>query len=271
MRRPMTMRRFLIICLLVWFGGHLVAFIHGVVRLAWMERPPAKEVIVLGAAASLIDVMDEFIEIYEREHPDQEVWTSYDGSSSLASAIEHGREIHVFASADEHTMERVVRAGRVAGEPRPMLTNRLAIAVAPDNPYAIRSLADLERDGLLVGLCAPEVPAGRYARQALAAAEVTVEPSTEMLNVRSLLRMVETGDLDAAIVYRTDARQAADRVTAIEIAPEYEQIARYPIALLQCDCDAREETPHVHGAEFVELVLSSRGREILQHHGFGLP
>jgi len=183
---------------------------------------------------------------------------NFAGSSALATQIGNGAPADVFASADETTLQRLVDAGLLE-RPVVFATNALAIAVAEGNPEGITGLGDLARDDLVVVLCDPAVPAGAYARRALASAGVVVEPASFELDVKAALAKVTSGDADAAIVYETDT---GSRVT-IPAAQNVE--ARYPVAVVR-------GTGHEDAARrFVAELLSRRGREVLERHGFGTP
>ena len=162
-------------------------------------------------------------------------------------------------------MKRVVDAGLVRGTPKPFASNRLAIAVTPGNPQKISGLADLARAGLIVVLAAEEVPAGRYAREALRRASVTVTPASLEVDVRSVLSKVALGEADAGIVYDSDITAAGTSVAKVEIPNEQNVMAAYPVAVLSRG--ARSET----AAAFVDFVCSDAGRAILARFGFGAP
>ena len=89
--------------------------------------------------------------------------------------IQSGAPVDVFASADEANMDKLVTGGQVTAKPVDFAENKLEIAVKPGNPPKVRTLADLATVGI-VSLCAPEVPCGKYADAALAAAGVTIPP-----------------------------------------------------------------------------------------------
>lgn len=180
---------------------------------------------------------------------------SFAGSSALVRQIEQGAPADVVATADERSMQALVSAGLVE-EPRVFARNRLAIAVEPGNPQRIEELADLARPDLVVVLCEPTVPAGAYAREALAKAGVTVRPRSLELDVKAALAKVTAGEADAAIVYASDTE---DRV---EIPGEHNVVAAYPIAVVA-------GSPRTESARrFVDAVLGRPGREALAGAGF---
>ena len=221
--------------------------------------------ITVFAAASLTDAFDEVGSAFEDANPGVSVEFNYGGSSDLRDQILGGAPADVFASANTSNMDAVAEGDGLDGEPETFVTNVLEIAVPPGNPGDIEGLDDFGDDSKLIGLCAEEVPCGEFGREALANAGVTPAPDTNEPDVRSLLEKVESGDLDAGIVYVTDVQAAGDAVEGIEIPEEDNVVAQYPIATL-----AESGSPDVAEA-FVEFVLSDDGQEILQSFGFGPP
>lgn len=217
------------------------------------------------AAASLTDAFGELGEAFEEANPDVTVELNFAGSSALATQIQEGAPADVFASADESNMQKLVDSGDVTAEPRVFVTNVLEIAVPPGNPAGVDGLDEFADPDLLIGLCAEEVPCGRFGRQALQNAGVTPAIDTNEPDVRSLLTKIEAGELDAGLVYRTDVRSADDAVEGIEIPSDHNVVATYPIAptAVVADAEAAEA--------FVAFVLSSDGQEILAAYGFGEP
>jgi molybdate transport system substrate-binding protein len=221
--------------------------------------------ITVFAAASLTDAFDQVGSAFEDANPGVSVDFSYDGSSSLRDQILAGAPADVFASANTSTMDAVADGDGLDGDPETFVTNELEIAVPAGNEAGVDGLDDFGDDSLLIGLCAEEVPCGEFGRQALANAGVTPAPDTNEPDVRSLLDKVESGDLDAGIVYVTDVQAAGDRVDGIEIPDDDNVVAEYPIATL-----AESGNPDVAQA-FVDFVLSGDGQEILGSYGFGPP
>ncbi len=220
--------------------------------------------ITVFAAASLTDAFEELGSAFEATNPEVRVELNFAASSALREQILAGAPADVFASADESNMAQVVEAG-AATEPSPFAANQLQIAVPANNPAGVTGLSDFADGDLLIGLCAEEVPCGRFGREALAAAGVTPAIDTNEPDVRSLLTKLRSGDLDAGIVYRTDVLAAGDAVEGIEIPAAQNVDARGSIAAL-----AAAANPGGAGA-FVAFVLSAEGREILASQGFGAP
>jgi molybdate transport system substrate-binding protein len=234
-------------------------------RAAAGSPADAPDELVVSAAASLTAAFQAVAAEFERAHSGVDVKLNFAGSPALVKQIEEGAPVDVFAAADEANMKRVVEAGKVAGAPRSFAGNRLAILVRKGNPERIASLADLARPGLVVALCAPLVPCGRYAREAFAKAGVAVPASSEELDVKAVVTKVSLGEADAGIVYETDVRAAAGSAQGVDIPEASNVVATYPIAVLA-------EAPHREAAEaFVAFVTGARGRAILEGFGFAAP
>ncbi len=225
----------------------------------------ADRTIVVFAAASLTGAFTEIGQRFEAEHPDTTVTFNFAGSSALATQLAEGAPADVFAAADEATMAKLAATGGVAGSPTVFATNELAIIVAPGNPKAVRSLADLARPGLLVVLAAPQVPAGTYTQQALGRAGVTLAPVSRENDVKAVAAKVVSGEADAGIVYRTDVEAAGGRAAGVAIPATFNVTARYPIAVTTHAPDPDD------AAAFVAIVAGPVGQDILARAGFGPP
>jgi molybdate transport system substrate-binding protein len=213
------------------------------------------------AAASLTEAFEQIGDDFEVERPDIDVEFSFAASSELAVQIQQGAPADVFASADKSTMKQVVDADDVAVEPRIFTRNRLAIAVEGGNPRRIRGLDDLDEPGLVVVLCAQQVPCGKLADKVLADAGVSITPASRAKSVKATLTLVELGEADAAIVYVTDV-EASGEVDGVEIPDDQNVVAPYPIALLT-------ESPNPDAArDFVQFVTSPDGQRTLRRFGF---
>jgi molybdate transport system substrate-binding protein len=213
------------------------------------------------AASSLAESFTELGRRFEEARPELTVAFNFAASSTLARQVAEGAPGDVLATADEVTMQRAVDAGAV-GSPTVFARNRLAVVARPGNPEAITGLADLARPGLVVVLCAVEVPCGRLAAEVLARAGVRVEPASVEENVKSVLAKVTLGEADAGVVYVTDVRAAGDRVAGVEIPDAQNVVADYPMAV------TTSATDRAAAEAWVDFVLGPAGREVLARHGF---
>ena len=233
---------------------------------AWLAFPAraADETATVFAAASLTESFTAISEAFTAKHPGEHAKFSFGASSALATQLEQGAPADVIATADEVTMKRLDDAGLV-DSPHTFAKNRLAIAVEPKNPKGVHGLADLAKPGLVVVLAAEQVPVGRYARQVLSAAKVTVTPVSLEPDVKAVLTKVQLGEADAGIVYATDVKAAQGKVAGVEIPEAQNALAVYPIAV------SKHAANPAAAKGFVGFVLSPEGRAILERFGFAAP
>jgi molybdate transport system substrate-binding protein len=217
------------------------------------------------AAASLTDVFTGLGRQLERDHPGLTVQFNYAGSSALATQLTQGAPADVFASADTDQMDVVTNHGIVSRAPVLFATNQLEIAVPPGNPAGVTGLADLADPARTIALCAPAVPCGAAAEKVFDAAGLTAAPDTLEEDVKATLTKVQLGEVDAALVYRTDVQAAGSSVEGIEFPEAADVVNGYPICTLT-------DAPNPAGAlAFVQLVTSDAGQQALTAAGFHLP
>lgn len=142
---------------------------------------PPKSVTVF-AASSLAAAFTEIASVFEETNPGSTVTFSFAASSELATQINNGAPVDVFASADSKNMDKLVDG--TVDPPVHFASNRLQIIVRAGNPKRIRRVADLAAPGLVYVTAAPEVPVGKYAAQILAAARVEVTPKSFEANAK---------------------------------------------------------------------------------------
>jgi molybdate transport system substrate-binding protein len=214
------------------------------------------------AAASLTESFTALGKEFEAQHPGTTVKFSFAGSSTLVQQLTNGAKADVFAAADQATMDKANQGGVIDGQATVFATNKLAIAVAPGNPKGIKSFADLNKAGLTVVTCAPQVPCGAATKKAETATGVTLKPKSEEQDVKQVLNKVQSGDADAGLVYVTDATSAAGKVDKVDFPQAGQAINSYPIAAVK---GGQADLAH----QFEEFVLGAQGKSELTKAGFG--
>jgi molybdate transport system substrate-binding protein len=230
-------------------------------------RAASAATVTVFAAASLTDSLAKIASQYERETDDKIVF-NFAGSSLLARQIEEGAPADIFFSADEAQMDRLQNKGLILPASRQSrLSNRLVIIVAADSSLLISTPRDLARPSVSrVALADPQaVPAGVYAREFLrkenlwAAIEPKVVPTA---NVRGALAAVESGDVEAAIVYKTDAAISKKVKIAFEVPRADGPKISYPMAVLK---DAPEPSA---AKRFLQYLNSPAAGKVFAQFGF---
>ena len=239
----------------------VLAVVITTVQPASAQQKPSGEITVF-AAASLTESFDAMAKQFQKKYPDVDVRFSYDASSNLATQINQGAPADVFASADADNLQKTIDAGTVTPPPVVFAKNRLEIAVEKGNPKKIKSLADLQKPGLVVVLCADQVPCGKYAAQSIAMAGVTVSPASKEENAKATLSKVSIGEADASIVYVTDVRAAKGTTSGVKIPDKGNVIATYPIGVV------KDSQNTAAAKAWVKFVRSEEGQAVLRKFGF---
>jgi molybdate transport system substrate-binding protein len=212
------------------------------------------------AAASLTETFTQIGKDFEAAHPGSHVKFNFAGSSALAQQINQGAPADVFASAAPANMKQVVPSGSTV-----FVRNKLQIAVAKGNPKKIASLADLTKPDVKLALCAEQVPCGAAAKTAFGVAKLTPKPVTLEQDVKATLTKVKLGEVDAALVYRTDVAAAKGDEDGVDFPEADQAINDYPIVALP-------KATNADGAKaFVDYVLSDKGKAVLSKAGFESP
>lgn len=239
--------------------------------LALPARPCGAEEILIFAAASLKNALDDAAQIYEKESGDKIV-VSYAASSVLAKQIDAGAPADLFISADLDWMDFLAQKGLIKPETRKaFLGNRLAliapaastliVTIAPDFP-----VARLLGDGRLALADPDSVPAGKYAKAALqklgvwSSVEGKLAPAE---NVRAALLLVSRQETPLGIVYKSDATADKNvKVLAIFPADTHPPII-YPMALTA-------STAKPVARKFLDYLESPAARPSFENQGFSV-
>ncbi len=239
------------------------------------EAPRVQGELAIFTAASLTDAFKDMAAQIEQANPGTKLTFNFAGSPTLRTQLAQGARADVFASADEPNMAGAEKDGTIMGQPQIFARNVLVVVVPAKNSAGIHKLQDLAKPNIKLVLTNKEVPVGNYARQALE--KMSQDPAfgpdfskrvlanlvSEETNVRQVAAKVQLGEADAGIIYFSDVTPTLrDAVQVIQIPPEMNVIAKYPIAVVK---GAQNEA----GARaFIAYVLSPAGQTILVRHGF---
>jgi molybdenum ABC transporter molybdate-binding protein len=214
------------------------------------------------AAASLTESFEELGTRLATENPGLEVVFSFGPSSGLVEQVLAGAPADVLATADMRTMEEAVAGGVIEGTPEVFAGNTLTLAVPAGNPGEVTGLADLARPELRVAICEAQVPCGAASEKLLATAGVHAEPDTFTTDVKEATSLVSLGEVDAALIYRTDAAAEGDAVETIDVPEAAEVVNEYPVAVVA-------DAPNPAGAQLVVAAITGEpGQTILADAGF---
>lgn len=228
-----------------------------------------KREVIVYAAKSMIDCLDELIADYEEDNSDVEITANYAGSGDLQSQIENGAPCDIFLSAAQKQMDALCDEDLMAEDTRSDLLTNEAVLVVPKDSDTVASFEDLASDSVeKVAIGNPDsVPVGQYAQEILTTLGIWDAVNAKAVlgsDVRQVLAWCETGEVDAGIVYATDAA-VTDSVKVVCAAPE-DSCAPviYPIAL------TRDGAENEDAQSFLEFLKTDHAAEVFEAYGFGM-
>ena len=212
-------------------------------------------------ASSAVAPVQQLATAFEASHPAVTVRVSGGSSATLFAQVAAGAPADLVVTAGEAVLAGLSPAARR----RPTVvvaTNSLEIATPPSNPAALAGLAGLGSADVKVVACVPSAPCGAAADAVLAKAGVTAHFVSRELDARATLAKVRLGEVDAAIVYRSDVVSAGGAVHGIPIPPEHNVTLTYPLVRL---------TDSPEAGAFAAVLGSPQARPVWAAAGFGMP
>lgn len=234
----------------------------------WSKPPPAtSSELHIAAAVSLKEALAEAGSLFTARHPNVKIIYNLGASGALQRQIEQGAPADVFIAAAARQMDELAAKNLlVPGTRRDIAANRLVLVVPKDSPLPVAGFADLAGDKvrkIALGETAT-VPAGQYAREALENLGLWDRLKDKYVfakDARTVLAYVVTGNVDAGLVYATDAAGAGVKVVAAAPAASHRPIV-YPAAVV-----AASPRPAL-AADFLAFLAGREGQAVLARHGF---
>jgi len=196
----------------------------------------AGEILVF-AAVSLTDALQEIAATYEKSSGEK-ILLNLAASSILARQIQEGAPADLFLSADEAKMDQLEkRRLLLAGTRKSVLSNTLVVVVPADSTLKIGSPQDLATAKVrALALAEPQsVPAGIYAKEYLRSQHLWSKVIDKVIpteSVRAALAAVESGNVEAGIVYKSDALISKKVRVAYEVPRAEGPRISYPFAVV---------------------------------------
>ncbi|WP_404292576.1 molybdate ABC transporter substrate-binding protein [Cytobacillus kochii] len=229
------------------------------------EKEPVE--LTISAAASLQDAMSEIDEMYAEQHPETKLTFNFGGSGSLQQQISQGAPVDLFFSAAEDKFDILVEEGNIAKEDGVNLLGNSLVLITPADEENLTGFTDLTKKEVeQISLGTPEsVPAGAYGVESLENMGLWNELEAKTVyakDVRQVLSYVETGNVNAGIVYKTDAL-ASDKVEIIDTAgADTHTPIIYPVGIVK-------DTKNYDAAkEFYTFLQSDEALKVFEEYGF---
>lgn len=235
-----------------------------------VDRTSANPSLLVSAAASLKDALEEIKPLYQKNHSNVELKFNFGASGALLQQIEQGAPTDIFISAAKSQMDTLAQKGALIPETQANLANNQLVLVVPSGARTIANLESLKEPEIKrISIGEPRsVPAGQYAEQALQKLNLINEVKPKLVyanNVRQVLAAVESGNADAGFVYATDAKISDKVKTAITVDNQLHSAIVYPMAVLK-------NSKNVDAAKaFVQYLSSNEARGVLSKYGFITP
>lgn len=218
------------------------------------------DTITISAAASLQDALNEAIEEYNKDN-DINIDINYGGSGALREQILKGAPVDLFISASQDDFKKVEDEDLII-EKKDYLENKLVL-IRPDDSTTVNSIADLKNAEQIAIGEVDTVPAGKYAKEAFTSLNIFDELEDKYIyasDVRAVLTYVAQGEVDAGVVYETDAKTEEDNVDIVdEFGKDTHKPIIYPIGTLS---DSKEVKA------FYDFLNEDSTLEIFKKYGF---
>jgi molybdate transport system substrate-binding protein len=224
----------------------------------------------VSAASSLIDVIKEINSCYKEKNPSITITPNFASSGTLQKQIENGAPCDVFISAGVDQMDALEKQELLLTDTRKnLLNNKIVLIVPSDSTLNLTGFKDLTNDKVKkVAIGDPKsAPIGKYGQQAFDLLGITVQLQPKYVigaDARGILSYVESGNVDAGVVYSTDALTST-KVKIVANAPD-EINARivYPVAVIKAsqNYDAAKD--------YVYLLFTKQAKSIFEKYGFSI-
>lgn len=221
--------------------------------------------IMVSAAASMKDAMTELQKDYNLKKPEVKLIINFGASGTLQQQIEQGAPADLFISAGKTQMDTLEQKNLLVKNSRIDLLGNDLVLVTGRNNSKVKSLEDLTKaDKISIGT--PEsVPAGKYAKESLTSLKLwdALQPKFVLAkDVTQILNYVETGNVDAGLVYQSDA-QGSTKVKVVTVIPASSHKAIvYPAAVISA-------TKNKQAAEdFLKYLQSAGAQQVFVKYGF---
>ncbi|MBD8070494.1 molybdate ABC transporter substrate-binding protein [Bacillus sp. PS06] len=232
------------------------------------DAPSTKEEITISAAASLTNALLEAKKEFELIHDSVEVHVNVGSSGTQQKQIEQGAPVDLFLSASSLNFHQLLDEGLIEqSSVIALLTNSIVLVKNKDSELAITDFSDVTNDSVkTIALGIPEtVPVGQYSKELFLTLGIwdSIQPKIILAkDVRQVLTYVETGNVDAGIVYSSDALTSEK----IEVMANAEKSLHSPIIYEMGIVKSSHKKELA--AQFADFLQSEKALSIFRKYGF---
>ena len=222
--------------------------------------------ITISAAASLQDALTSIKTSFEKEHPNVKIIYNFGASGALEQQISQGAPVDLFFSAAEDKFQRLVQEGLIEKKKRTdLLGNELVLIIPKDSNKKIQTFGDLTKANKIAIGTPESVPAGQYGKETLGNLNILSAVEGKIVyakDVRQVLTYVETENVDAGIVYKTDALTSPKVKIAATAEEKTHDPIIYPVGVLENSSHPKE------AALFYDYLQNQKSKKIFEKYGF---
>jgi molybdate transport system substrate-binding protein len=229
---------------------------------------PSAVTLNISAAASLTDSLKAFNTLYSQIKNNVTIVPNFAASGTLQKQIEEGAPADIFISAAAAQMNNLANEGLIDNSTRKnLLNNKVVLVVPSDSTLSLSSFKDLTGEKVKkIAIGDPKsVPAGTYAQQAFDEMGITSQVTGKYVmgaDVKAVLSYVESGNVDAGIVYSTDAL-TSKKVKIVASAPDdINAKVVYPVAVVKTSKYPNE------ALDYENFLFLAGTRETFEKYGF---
>lgn len=231
-----------------------------------------KTELVVFAAASMTETLEEIAKTYETEHSNIKLTFNFDSSGTLKTQIEEGAPCDLFISAAAKQMDGLNDGGYIDAATRiDLLENKVALCVAENSKSGITSYEDmkshLEKGDILMAMGNEDVPVGQYTQKIFAYFGLDEKELSDKgvltygSNVKEVTTQISEGTVDCGVIYQTDAYSAGLKVSDTATEEMCGKVI-YPAAVLKNSAHADEIR------EFLAYLQTEAAGEVFSKVGF---
>jgi molybdate transport system substrate-binding protein len=235
------------------------------------ETNGEKVELLVSAAASMTDVLAELAIVYKDLDPNTELIFTFGPSGGLQAQIEEGAPVDIFISAAQKQMNALDKKNLLVEDTvKTLLVNKVVLITPKEDKIGIKSFDDLTSNDQIQKIAlgdSSNVPVGQYSEEiftTLGVLDQIIEKAIYGGDVRTVLTWVENGEVDAGLVYATDA-MTTDKVIIVGEAPQgsHKEVT-YPVGVIKT-------SKHIDQAKsFLGFLESNEAGEVFKKYGFSI-
>lgn len=255
---------------IVFYCLLMLALVSMICFTGEQAKAAEKTRLMLFVGAASKPPMLEAKQVYEKAHPNVQLDMTFGGSGTLLQQMTLEKIGDIYIPGSDDFMDKAEEKKAVLAETRKILVYLIpTICVQHGNPKKIRSLTDLARPGITVGLAKPEaVCLGNASETVLKKAglldKVKKNVITYAASCEHTQQLIQLGEVDAVIGWDAFKSWSPDKIDLVKIDPKYLRVHNIPAAVSVYSQNRKE------AERFISFLTSKQGKAIFTKHGYSI-